>query len=68
MKNSERLRAIYDDKARRGLVDVKFAISGAGEVDLETVCGEALALHAAITQGRVSPLKFGNYIFDSLGR
>ena len=61
MKNSERLRAEYEEKAQNGLADVKFALSGSAVgADYEDVCGEVLAFNAAIKEGKGTPFDFGD--------
>ena len=61
MLASEKLKKIYDEKAKQGLVDVKFVFADtAPAASFEQLCEEVLAMENAITDGKSKPLDFGD--------
>lgn len=61
MLASEKLKKIYGEKAKQGLVDVKFAfVDTARGASFEQLCEEVLAMENAISDGKSKPLNFGD--------
>lgn len=58
MSDRERLTEIYVEKARAGLVDVRFNIDRGGTS--EAVISEVLAMEEAICRGEFRPRRFGD--------
>lgn len=57
----------FEDKRRAGLIDVKFLLRNSQEASVEEVCGEVSAFYAAIDQGKVKDLDFGDMRWNEAG-
>ncbi len=60
MLPSERLKKLYEEKAAKGLLDVKFDIDLSDAPTFEDLCAEVLAMEDAIAAGKSTPLSFGD--------
>ncbi len=64
MLASEKLKLVYDEKVKNGLVDVKFCFNDSAKTAaFEELCADVLAMEDAIRQGKVTPLDFGDLSF-----
>jgi len=50
----------FEEKAARGLRDVKFFLHNIEDVETEEVCREVNRLYAAMDAGKFEPLDFGD--------
>ena len=62
VENSEcaKLTALYKEKAAAGLLDVKFYLRNLEDAGTEEVCREVNQLYAAVENGDLEPLDFGD--------
>lgn len=61
MLASEKLRELYKEKKKNGLVDVKFDFKEtAKDASFEQLCQEILYMETAISQGKFTELNFGD--------
>lgn len=56
----EAVAALYKEKAKNGLIDVKFFVDDAYKATKDAVCREVLRLEEAIQQGNFEPLVFND--------
>jgi hypothetical protein len=56
----DQLAALYKQKARDGLIDVKFFLTNIDGAPKEAVCAEALRFEEAIERGDIAPLDFND--------
>jgi hypothetical protein len=65
---TERLRRLYERKARVGLVNVRFDLTEAARsASVEEIAAEVLAVHEAIQAGRTKLLDFGDFSLKRSG-
>lgn len=62
MTNLEKLKLLYENKVKQGLVDVKFCFAdSAKSATAEQLAGEVLLMEEAIQSGNFKELDFGDY-------